>query len=193
MPSGLGVDKNMIKVKRLRRCVQEAMSGMSDKNRVTIANKYKDTWLELLKNLKVVYPYAAGNITELTGYWAEWTEAKGCWVRPAVGPHGLAIWACWAELRTGALYYIVMQCLGAIVGAGVVRGFEGGTQFKLNGGGANTIAHGYTKGSGLGVGTFVLVYTLFSATDAKRSARDSHVPILWQNVTIGYRVLLWCT
>jgi len=27
------------------------------------------------------------------------------------------------------------------------------------------------------VGTFVLVYTVFSATDAKRSARDSHVPV----------------
>lgn len=39
---------------------------------------------------------------------------------------------------------------------------------------------GYTKGDGLGaeiVGTFVLVYTVFSATDAKRSARDSHVPV----------------
>ncbi|GKC00052.1 putative major intrinsic protein, aquaporin-like protein [Tanacetum coccineum] len=91
-----------------------------------------------------------------------------------------------------ALYYIVMQCLGAIVRAGVVRGFEGGTQFKLNGGGANTIAHGYTKGSGLGaeiVGTFVLVYTLFSATDAKRSARDSHVQIL-APLPIGFAVFL---
>lgn len=42
------------------------------------------------------------------------------------------------------------------------------------------MAHGYTKGDGLGaeiVGTFVLVYTVFSATDAKRSARDSHVPV----------------
>ncbi|KAB2621060.1 aquaporin PIP1-3 [Pyrus ussuriensis x Pyrus communis] len=37
------------------------------------------------------------------------------------------------------------------------------------------------KGDGLGVkivGTFVLAYTVFSATDAKRNARDSNVPIL---------------
>jgi glycerol uptake facilitator-like aquaporin len=27
------------------------------------------------------------------------------------------------------------------------------------------------------IGTFVLVYTVFSATDPKRSARDSHVPV----------------
>ena len=93
---------------------------------------------------------------------------------------------------TRALYYMVMQCLGAICGAGVVRGFEGGAQFKLNGGGANTVAHGYTKGDGLGaeiVGTFVLVYTVFSATDAKRSARDSHVPIL-APLPIGFAVFL---
>lgn len=72
-----------------------------------------------------------------------------------------------------------MQCLGAICGAGVVKGFQPGL-YQTNGGGANVVAHGYTKGSGLGaeiVGTFVLVYTVFSATDAKRSARDSHVPV----------------
>ncbi|HDK8805140.1 TPA: aquaporin, partial [Escherichia coli] len=52
--------------------------------------------------------------------------------------------------------------------------------------------HGYTKGDGLGaeiVGTFVLVYTVFSATDAKRSARDSHVPIL-APLPIGFAVFL---
>lgn len=75
---------------------------------------------------------------------------------------------------------MVMQCLGAICGAGVVKGFEGKRQYSLQGGGANVVAHGYTKGDGLGaeiIGTFVLVYTVFSATDAKRSARDSHVPV----------------
>ncbi|KAJ0594410.1 putative major intrinsic protein [Helianthus annuus] len=54
------------------------------------------------------------------------------------------------------------------------------------------MAHGYTKGSGLGaeiVGTFVLVYTVFSATDAKRSARDSHVPLL-APLPIGFAVFL---
>ena len=42
------------------------------------------------------------------------------------------------------------------------------------------MAHGYTLGDGLGaeiVGTFLLVYTVYSATDAKRKARDSFVPV----------------
>ncbi|VAH35287.1 unnamed protein product [Triticum turgidum subsp. durum] len=80
---------------------------------------------------------------------------------------------------TRAVFYIIMQCLGAICGAGVVKGFQQGL-YMGNGGGANVVAPGYTKGSGLGaeiIGTFVLVYTVFSATDAKRNARDSHVPV----------------
>ncbi|KAG2573948.1 hypothetical protein PVAP13_7KG286355 [Panicum virgatum] len=59
---------------------------------------------------------------------------------------------------TRAIFYIVMQCLGAICGAGIV-------------------------------GTFILVYTVFSATDAKRNARDSHVPIL-APLPIGFAVFL---
>ncbi|VAI17357.1 unnamed protein product [Triticum turgidum subsp. durum] len=89
---------------------------------------------------------------------------------------------------TRAVFYMVMQCLGAICGAGVVKGFQT-TLYMGNGGGANSVAPGYTKGDGLGaeiVGTFVLVYTVFSATDAKRSARDSHVPPL----PIGFAVFL---
>jgi len=81
---------------------------------------------------------------------------------------------------TRAIFYIVMQCLGAICGAGVVKGFEGNARYELFKGGANFVNPGYTKGDGLGaeiVGTFVLVYTVFSATDAKRNARDSHVPV----------------
>ncbi|RVX10019.1 Aquaporin PIP1-2 [Vitis vinifera] len=80
---------------------------------------------------------------------------------------------------TRAVFYMIMQCLGAICGAGVVKGFQG-HQYEVLGGGANVVAAGYSKGDGLGaeiVGTFVLVYTVFSATDAKRNARDSHVPV----------------
>lgn len=80
---------------------------------------------------------------------------------------------------TRAVFYMVMQCLGAICGAGVVKGFMQGPYQRL-GGGANVVQPGYTKGDGLGaeiIGTFVLVYTVFSATDAKRNARDSHVPV----------------
>ena len=85
---------------------------------------------------------------------------------------------------------MVMQCLGAIAGAAVVKGFEK-TRYERLGGGANVIAHGYTKGDGLGaeiVGTFVLVYTVFSATDAKRSARDSHVPVSNRSLSLTPRL-----
>ncbi|GMH27147.1 hypothetical protein Nepgr_028990 [Nepenthes gracilis] len=92
---------------------------------------------------------------------------------------------------TRALFYMIMQCLGAICGAGVVKGFQPHL-YETLGGGANAVAPGYTKGDGLGaeiVGTFVLVYTVFSATDAKRNARDSHVPIL-APLPIGFAVFL---
>ncbi|KAH7291402.1 hypothetical protein KP509_29G015500 [Ceratopteris richardii] len=90
-----------------------------------------------------------------------------------------------------ALYYMIMQCLGAICGAGIIKGFQP-EFYDHNGGGANVVNHGYTKGDGLGaeiIGTFVLVYTVFSATDAKRNARDSHVPLL-APLPIGFAVFL---
>ncbi|PWA37037.1 plasma membrane intrinsic protein 2A [Artemisia annua] len=78
-----------------------------------------------------------------------------------------------------AVMYMVAQCLGAICGVGLVKAFQS-SYYNRYGGGANTLADGYNKGTGLGaeiIGTFVLVYTVFSATDPKRSARDSHVPV----------------
>ncbi|KAH9672828.1 putative aquaporin PIP1-2 [Citrus sinensis] len=92
---------------------------------------------------------------------------------------------------TRAVFYMIMQCLGAICGAAVVKGFQK-SQYEMLGGGANMLSKGYSKGDGLGaeiVGTFVLVYTVFSATDAKRNARDSHVPIL-APLPIGFAVFL---
>ncbi|KAJ6909746.1 hypothetical protein NC652_020663 [Populus alba x Populus x berolinensis] len=93
---------------------------------------------------------------------------------------------------TRAVFYMVMQCLGAICGAGVVKGFYGKTNYELLNGGANMVAHGYTKVMALVLrllALFILVYTVFSATDAKRSARDSHVPIL-APLPIGFAVFL---
>jgi len=78
-----------------------------------------------------------------------------------------------------ALGYMIAQCLGAICGVGFVKAFMK-TPYNTLGGGANTVADGYSKGTALGaeiIGTFVLVYTVFSATDPKRSARDSHIPV----------------
>ena len=62
---------------------------------------------------------------------------------------------------------------------GLVKAFQS-AYFDRYGGGANSLASGYSRGTGLGaeiIGTFVLVYTVFSATDPKRSARDSYVPV----------------
>ncbi|CAA3012759.1 probable aquaporin PIP1-5 [Olea europaea subsp. europaea] len=68
--------------------------------------------------------------------------------------------------------------MGAICGVGVVKGFRK-TLHMTKGGGANVVAYNYTKGDALGaeiVVTSVLVYTIFSTTDAKHKARDSQVP-----------------
>ncbi|XP_051120779.1 probable aquaporin PIP2-4 [Andrographis paniculata] len=90
-----------------------------------------------------------------------------------------------------AFMYMVAQCLGAICGVGLVKAFQK-SYYNRYGGGANVLADGYNKGVGLGaeiIGTFVLVYTVFSATDPKRNARDSHVPVL-APLPIGFAVFM---
>nr|AIK66515.1 putative aquaporin [Vitis vinifera] len=90
-----------------------------------------------------------------------------------------------------AILYMVAQCLGAICGVGLVKAFQS-AYYNRYGGGANELATGYSKGTGLGaeiIGTFVLVYTVFSATDPKRSARDSHIPVL-APLPIGFAVFM---
>ncbi|XP_043713235.1 aquaporin PIP2-1-like [Telopea speciosissima] len=90
-----------------------------------------------------------------------------------------------------AVMYMVAQSLGAICGVGLVKAFQK-AYFVRYGGGANEIAPGYSKGTGLAaeiIGTFVLVYTVFSATDPKRNARDSHVPVL-APLPIGFAVFM---
>jgi len=90
-----------------------------------------------------------------------------------------------------AILYMIAQCLGAICGTGLVKAFQK-SFYDRYGGGANYVHHGYTKGVGLAaeiIGTFVLVYTVFSATDPKRSARDSHVPVL-APLPIGFAVFM---
>ncbi|CAD5192604.1 aquaporin PIP2-5 [Musa acuminata AAA Group] len=90
-----------------------------------------------------------------------------------------------------ALLYMIAQCLGAICGVGLVKGFQSAYYVRY-GGGANELSDGYSKGTGLAaeiIGTFVLVYTVFSATDPKRNARDSHVPVL-APLPIGFAVFM---
>ncbi|XP_062199070.1 probable aquaporin PIP2-7 [Phragmites australis] len=90
-----------------------------------------------------------------------------------------------------AVLYIVAQCLGAICGVAIVKGIIK-HPYDLLGGGANTVADGFSLGSALGaeiLGTFVLVYTVFSATDPKRTARDSFIPVLVP-LPIGFAVFV---
>ncbi|BAT85711.1 hypothetical protein LR48_Vigan03g237700 [Vigna angularis] len=90
-----------------------------------------------------------------------------------------------------AIAYMVAQCLGAISGVGLVKAFQKSYYNRYNGG-VNLLSDGYSKGTGLGaeiIGTFVLVYTVFSATDPKRKARDSHVPVL-APLPIGFAVFV---
>ncbi|KAL3687072.1 hypothetical protein R1sor_013381 [Riccia sorocarpa] len=90
-----------------------------------------------------------------------------------------------------AFTYIVAQTLGAICGAGFVKAFQS-TRYQVLGGGTNFVADGFTTGAGLGaeiLGTFILVYVVYSATDAKLKARDSHVPLL-APLPIGFTVFV---
>ncbi|KAJ7980993.1 Aquaporin PIP2 [Quillaja saponaria] len=86
---------------------------------------------------------------------------------------------------------MVAQCLGAISGVRLVEANQN-SYYNRYGGGANVLSLGYNKCTGLGVeiiGTFVLVYTVFSATESKRNARDSHVPVL-APLPIGFAVFI---
>ncbi|GLT69765.1 hypothetical protein SLA2020_418910 [Shorea laevis] len=90
-----------------------------------------------------------------------------------------------------AILYMGAQCLGAICGCALVKSFQK-PYYNMFGGGANAVAEGYSKRTGLFaeiIGTFVLVYTVFSATDPKRNARDSHVPVL-APLPIGFAVFI---
>ncbi|CAL5371344.1 unnamed protein product [Camellia sinensis] len=113
---------------------------------------------------------------------------SGGHINPAV-TFGMLIARKVTLLRAAA--YMAAQCSGAICGVGLVKAFMKPYYNRL-GGGANSVEAGYSKGSALGaeiIGTFVLVYTVFSATDPKRKARDSHVPVL-APLPIGFAVFM---
>ncbi|KAG6556690.1 hypothetical protein Mapa_001631 [Marchantia paleacea] len=76
--------------------------------------------------------------------------------------------------------YIVAQMLGSLCGAGLVNPLQE-IPFHDRKGGTNFVNPAFSIRTGLAAeinGTFVLVYVVYTATDAKRSARDSHVPVL---------------
>jgi aquaporin PIP len=90
-----------------------------------------------------------------------------------------------------ALMYMIAQCLGAICGAGLAKAWQS-SFYERYSGGTNFVQHGYTKGTALGAeifGTFLLVYTVLSATDPKQNARESHVPVL-APLPIGFAIFV---
>ncbi|WOL05287.1 putative aquaporin PIP2-6 [Canna indica] len=79
-----------------------------------------------------------------------------------------------------AVLYMLVQCLGAVCGVGIAKGIMKHPYDSL-GRGANQVAPGYSQGAALGaeiVGTFVLVYTVFSATDVDRNAGNPFIPVI---------------
>ncbi|VAH34501.1 unnamed protein product [Triticum turgidum subsp. durum] len=99
----------------------------------------------------------------------------------------------------GGMIFVLVYCTAGVSGGhinpavtvGLVKGFQSAFYVRY-GGGANELSSGFSKGTGLAaeiIGTFVLVYTVFSATDPKRSARDSHVPVL-APLPIGFAVFM---
>ncbi|CAN6211432.1 unnamed protein product [Urochloa humidicola] len=114
---------------------------------------------------------------------------SGGHINPAV-TFGLFVGRKLSLVRTAL--YIVAQCLGAICGAGLVKGVTGNVLYDTLGGGANSVSEGFSVGAGLAaeiLGTFVLVYVVFSATDPKRTARDSFIPVLVP-LPIGFAVFV---
>lgn len=78
-----------------------------------------------------------------------------------------------------AVAYMIAQCLGAICGAGLVKAIME-HPYNMLGGGANSVAPGYSKGSALGaeiIGTFILVLTVFSATDEANTAEKPFISV----------------
>ncbi|KAG0572989.1 hypothetical protein KC19_VG139500 [Ceratodon purpureus] len=89
-----------------------------------------------------------------------------------------------------AFFYICAQMSGATCGAAIVKASN--IYWDEFNGGCNAIHEGYSVGAGFiaeVMGTFLLMYTVLSATDPKQTARDSHVPIL-APLPIGFAVFM---
>ncbi|XP_047051985.1 probable aquaporin PIP2-7 [Lolium rigidum] len=114
---------------------------------------------------------------------------SGGHINPAVT---FALLLCRKLSLVRAALYVAAQCLGAICGAAVVKEVTG-RSYEALGGGANAVADdGFSVRGALVAevaGTFVLVYVVLSATDPKRTARDSFIPVLVP-LPIGFAVFV---
>ncbi|XP_039169775.1 probable aquaporin PIP2-8 [Eucalyptus grandis] len=114
---------------------------------------------------------------------------SGGYINPAVT---LALYVAKKVSFIRAVSYMIAQCSGAVCGVALVKAFMKKPYHDSLGGGANSVAPGYGMGAALGaeiIGTFVLVCTVLTATDPKRRARDSHVPVL-APLTIAFSVFM---
>ncbi|KAL7223782.1 hypothetical protein ACSBR1_025270 [Camellia fascicularis] len=78
-----------------------------------------------------------------------------------------------------ALAYMAAQCLGAICGAALVKAFMK-HHYMMLGGGANSVAAGYSRGSALGAeifGTFILVWLGDLRRDLERKMEKVLAPL----------------
>lgn len=85
------------------------------------------------------------------------------------------------SLLRGVLY-TCFQCAGAAVASIILKGLDPGG-YKAAAGAANQINYdaGFSTGAAIGfeiIGTFVLVFVVFAATDAQRSVSTAPLPIL---------------
>ncbi|CAL4899736.1 unnamed protein product [Urochloa decumbens] len=113
------------------------------------------------------------------------TRISGGHINPAV-TFGLMLTRKVSAVR--AVLYIKAQCLGAIVGTCIVKGTIEKHAYNSNGGGANMVSSGYSHGTALGaemIGTFILIFVVFSSTDPKRNAEGSNVPLL-MSLPLGF-------
>ncbi|KAG5245499.1 aquaporin PIP2 [Salix suchowensis] len=149
--------------------------------RATIA-EFIGTLLFLFLAVSTVVNYKEPNYTDKCsriGYLGLLWPTVACGhLNPAV-TFGMLLTRRMSLIRAAA--YMVAQCLGALFGVLFVIFFTNSDEQQSSEGVVNVVTRSYTNGAGLVaefIGTVVLVYTVFSSTDPKRNARDSHVPVL---------------
>ena len=102
-------------------------------------------------------------------------EVSGCHINPAVS---VALMVTGKVSVAKGIIYIIAQCVGAVAGAGILKGLTPAeVQASL---GATTIDSSLTTLQGFGVElliTFVLVLTVFASSDSYRNDLKGSAPL----------------